>query len=89
MFAGVVGDKSEMDRSTLIAACVFIALDVALLVHSSCFVLPVYALTAAAANFDTPEGLLEFAKKRGIRPDIIEFLEETDPAVRFLHHCCG
>lgn len=82
MFAGVVGDKSEMQQSTLIAACVFIALDVALLVHSSCFVLPVYALTAAAANFDTPEGLLEFAKKRGIRPDIVEFLEETHPTVR-------
>eukprot|EP00892_Ulva_mutabilis_P012318 jgi/Ulvmu1/9459/UM052_0027.1 len=79
MFAGVVGDKSEVRRSTLIAACVFIGLDVALLVHSSCFVLPVYALTAAAANFDTPEGLLEFAKKRGIRPDIVEFLQETDP----------
>lgn len=89
IFAGVVGDKSEMQRSTLIAACVFIALDVALLVHSSCFVLPVYALTAAAANFDTPEGLLEFAKKRGIRPDIVEFLEETHPTVRPSCACPG
>ena len=87
IFEGVVGDKSDVHRGTLIAACVLIALDVALLVHSSCFVLPVYALTAAAANFDTPEGLLEFAKKRGIRPDIVEFLEETDPTVR-VSLCC-
>ena len=45
------------------------------------FLLPLYALTAAAAEFSSPEHVLQFARERGIREDLVSFLEATESQV--------
>ena len=53
-----------------------------LLVHTSMFLFPMYALCAGTAEFGSPSGILDFARRRGIRPDLVRFLEETAPPAK-------
>ena len=84
LFAGV-GTSSSISSPTFVITLVLVVIDLMLLVHSASLVLPVYALTAASVHYQSPDALLEFAKKRGIRPDLVELLEadEADDLVRW------
>jgi hypothetical protein len=81
MFAGV-GTASELNAKALAVTLSLLALDLLLLFHNAAFVLPVYALTRASVMYCRPKGALEYAKKHGIRPDLVGYLEETDGMVR-------
>eukprot|EP00892_Ulva_mutabilis_P008285 jgi/Ulvmu1/5829/UM025_0087.1 len=76
----VFGRESQYGRGAFAIAWLFVDLCLLLLLHSSMFLLPLYALTAAAAEFSHPEHVLEFARERGIREDLVSFLEATEPA---------
>lgn len=81
IFAGV-GTASRVVSASFIASLVLIGLDLLLLLHSSALVLPIYALTAASVHYQNPDSLLDYARKRGIRPDLIELLENESAFVR-------
>jgi hypothetical protein len=86
IFAGV-GTATSFKSPTLIISLCLIVFDLVLLFHSSSFVLPVYALTAASVHYQTPDALLEFAKKRGIRPDLVALIEEADAHDAMVRAC--
>jgi hypothetical protein len=89
MFAGVASG-GRLNAARLATSLALLALDLVLLFHSAAFVLPLYALTAASVHYQSPDTLLDFAKKRGVRPDLVQFLEETNPStlVRSRDGCC-
>lgn len=78
-------DKSGFNSKSVSAGLVLLALDVALLVHSSWFVLPMHALTAASVHFSSPQALLEVAKQRNMRLDLVHFIEDAETAEVCMH----
>eukprot|EP00892_Ulva_mutabilis_P008977 jgi/Ulvmu1/6451/UM003_0081.1 len=77
IFGGAVQGYDDAVRAVAYALlfCVL-----AVLVHTSTILFPLYALTAGTAEFGSPEGVLDFARRRGIRPDLVKFIQETEPA---------
>lgn len=72
------GGEAQYGRGAAAVGWLFVDCLLLLLLHSSMFLLPLYALTAAAAEFSNPEYVLEFARERGIRADLVAFLEATE-----------
>lgn len=77
IFGGAVPGYDNTVRAIAYLLLFFVLL---LLVHTSVILFPLYALTAGTAEFGSPAGVLDFARRRGIRPDLVLFLEETAPA---------
>lgn len=85
MIGGGIGasDPDKVSTGSIVAGVLLLVLDLCLLVHSSYFVLPVHALTAAAVNFGSQLKVLQAAKQYRVRPDILHELEDTgDDEVR-------
>jgi hypothetical protein len=72
MFQGAVSTGTASWRT--VTTGVLIVADLLLLIYSSIFVLPVYALTTASANFGTPETLLKLARQALVSPEVVDFL---------------
>lgn len=87
VFGGAV---KGYDNTVRAVAYLLLFLVLLLLVHTSMILFPLYALTAGTAEFGSPQGVLDFARRRGIRPDLVRFLEETAPSakVRLWTLCC-
>ena len=92
MVGGGIGAKNaaEITTGSIVAGVLLLALDLMLLIHSSYFVLPVHALTAAAVNFGSQLKVLQVAKQYRVRPDILHELEDgpvdvRSPPALFLH----
>jgi hypothetical protein len=83
MFAGV-GTEYQLNVKSLAVTLSLLLLDLILLFHSAAFVLPLYALTRAAAMYCRPGGAVEYARKQGLRPDLVDYLENTDQMVRVI-----
>ena len=77
----VFGREAQYGRGTFAIGWLLLDCVLLLLLHSSMFLLPLYALTAAAAEFSNPEHVLQFARERGIREDLVSFLEATESQV--------
>jgi hypothetical protein len=73
---GGVGNK--VTSASIISGALMMALDLLLLIHSSYFVMPVQALTAAAVNFGSQLKILEAAKHFRVRPDLVHEFEEAE-----------
>lgn len=74
----VFGREAQYGRGAAAVGWLFVDCLLLLLLHSSMFLLPLYALTAAAAEFSNPAHVLDFARERGIRADLVAFLEATE-----------
>lgn len=79
VFGGAVQGYDDTVRAVAYLLLFFVLL---LLVHTSVILFPLYALTAGTAEFGSPQGVLDFARRRGIRPDLVRFLEETAPTAK-------
>lgn len=75
----VFGRESQFGSGAGAIAWLVVDALLLLFLHSSMFLLPLYSLTAAAAEFSNPAYVLEFARERGIREDLVAFLEATEP----------